>query len=78
MKKWLVSLLALAAIGGASLTSANLGTSAFAASKSKLTGKVLAVGSTALQPSPNNLVSVFQVRILQSKSRFKVVALVPA
>ncbi|MHA5096446.1 phosphate ABC transporter substrate-binding protein [Oenococcus oeni] len=55
MKKWLVSLLALAAIGGASLTSANLGTSAFAASKSKLTGKVLAVGSTALQPLAEQL-----------------------
>ncbi|MFT8325287.1 phosphate ABC transporter substrate-binding protein [Oenococcus sicerae] len=50
MKKWLVSLLALVAISGASLTSVNHGTSAFAASKSKLTGKVLAVGSTALQP----------------------------
>ncbi|WP_180368718.1 extracellular solute-binding protein, partial [Oenococcus oeni] len=47
--------LALAAIGGASLTSANLGTSAFAASKSKLTGKVLAVGSTALQPLAEQL-----------------------
>ncbi|EHN59096.1 phosphate ABC transporter substrate-binding protein [Oenococcus kitaharae] len=50
MRKWLLSLLALVAISGASLTSVNHGTSAFAASKSKLTGKVLAVGSTALQP----------------------------
>lgn len=50
MKKWLVSLLALVAISGASLASVNHGTGAFAASKSKLTGKVLAVGSTALQP----------------------------
>ncbi|KGO31611.1 phosphate ABC transporter substrate-binding protein, partial [Oenococcus alcoholitolerans] len=50
MRKWLVGLLAVAAISGASLTSTNLGTSASAASKSSMTGKVLAVGSTALQP----------------------------